>query len=170
MSRELRVSPGTPGMVALLESILEDSPQLRGAKCTAQPRLFDPDVRHDELGFISRQARTRAVENCCLSCPARGQCWEWASTARGRVSGPTAATANVASALSPRRRRELSGERDLVGGHGVADRQHAPVIELGDDVRDVGPADESDDAVVFRVASVENHVGNSGRRSMDRGE
>lgn len=92
--------------MALAAAILTGSADLRGAACTEAPRLFDPDVPAESLGYETDRARERAVEATCVSCPARGACWAWASgLSTQRIVGPTAATAGLAGSMRPRRGR-----------------------------------------------------------------
>lgn len=93
------------GPVALAVAILTGSENLSGAACVGRARLFDPDVSHDALGFSSPSAREAAVAATCISCPARGRCWAWASelTQHRRVTGPTAATSGIAETMRARR-------------------------------------------------------------------
>lgn len=94
------------GPVALAAAILTGSADLRGAACTANARLFDPDVPAQTLGYDTDRAREHAVEATCQRCPARGACWAWASgLSNQRVLGPTAATAGLAGSMRPRRGR-----------------------------------------------------------------
>lgn len=100
-----RVLARHDGPVALAAMILTGSADLRGAACTANPRLFDPDVDHAALGFSSMSAREAAVAATCQTCPARGACWAWASGLNSsRVTGPTAYTAGIAESMRQRRR------------------------------------------------------------------
>lgn len=82
------------GPVALAAAILEGSADLRGAACTAHPRLYDPDVRAAGLGYASEAERWDEVQATCISCPARGRCWAWAAelSATRKPAGPLAAT------------------------------------------------------------------------------
>ncbi|GAA1480622.1 hypothetical protein GCM10009624_10620 [Gordonia sinesedis] len=84
------------GPVALMAEILEGTADLRGAACTARPRLFDPDVEHSEVGHTSAADRWREVRRICQSCPARAACWAWATRAPHTRAplGPTAASVN----------------------------------------------------------------------------
>lgn len=107
MTRGLhRVQQDKDGPVALAVAILTGSANLRGAACTRNPRLFDPDVSASALGFTSHRDREKAVEATCVGCPARGACWAWASELPSmRITGPTAATSGVKSVMRPRRPR-----------------------------------------------------------------
>lgn len=106
MSAVARARPGKDGPVALAAAILTGSADLRGAACTANASLFDPDVPAHVLGYRSDRDRERAVEATCVSCPARGDCWAWASRLNPqRITGPTAATAGLAGSMRARRGR-----------------------------------------------------------------
>ena len=94
------------GPLGLLAMILRDAPDLRGASCAGLGRLYDPDVDHEVLGYATREARRAAVEELCVGCPVRSQCWQWSSSVHAnRIIGPTASTASLAGALWPRSRR-----------------------------------------------------------------
>lgn len=84
------------GVVGLLDAILRDAPDLRGARCTTFPREFDPDVLAEDLGYEDEGERWQMVQTICRACPVRGGCWAWASSLAGnRVDGPLAtATTN----------------------------------------------------------------------------
>ena len=102
---------GKDGPVALAVAILTGSADLRGAACTANARLFDPDVLAESLGYGSDRDREWAVETTCVSCSARGACWAWASgLSTQRVMGPTAATMGLAGSMRPRRGRPARTE------------------------------------------------------------
>lgn len=110
---------GKDGPVALAVAILTGSADLSGAACTENARLFDPDVPAESLGYETDRARERAVEATCVSCPARGACWAWASgLSTQRIVGPTAATAGLAGSMRPRRGRPTtaSGQRSPASG------------------------------------------------------
>lgn len=79
------------GPVALAAEILRGTADLRGAACTSEPKLYDPDVQASELGLTDVE-RWEAVKAICVGCPARGRCWEWASGLNGhrRPRGPLA--------------------------------------------------------------------------------
>lgn len=72
------------GPVALAAEILRGTANLRGAACTAQPRLYDPDVSAEELGLTDAE-RWGRVKATCVQCPARGRCWEWANGLTGHA-------------------------------------------------------------------------------------
>lgn len=108
------------GVVELLELVLIGSADLRGAACRGRGPLFDPDVGHRALGYDSDEERETAVAATCISCPARGACWAWASGLNSqRVAGPTAASVSVASSMRsrpsgrPRRRAALQAPTEL---------------------------------------------------------
>lgn len=79
------------GPVALASAILTGSADLRGAACTSEPRLYDPDVSAEDLGLTDR-GRWQAVKDLCVACPARGACWEWSTglSNHARPRGPLA--------------------------------------------------------------------------------
>ena len=99
------------GVVALMATMLEGTTDLRGAACTANPHLFDPDVPAETLGLTDIE-RWRAVQATCIGCPARAACWDWATSVgnHGRPRGPLADSMNDPFASSRRweRRRAAS--------------------------------------------------------------
>lgn len=99
-----------PDVVTLLEKVLAGSADLRGAACTENPRLFDPDVAHTDLGYPTPQARRAAIEATCVGCPVRRECWAWAHRQPGsRVVGPTAATSSVGMVFGKRHHPDIVG-------------------------------------------------------------
>lgn len=92
------------GVVGLLVEILGGSADLRGAACTAEPRLYDPDVSAQALGYESDEEREAAIAATCISCPVRGACWAWASEqSANRIAGPTAASYSVGLVMRSRK-------------------------------------------------------------------
>lgn len=104
------------GAVGLLEAVLRDSPDLRGAACKGRGRWFDPDLSAEAAGFRTNDDREQAITVTCVSCPVRARCWEWAtSVSPNRITGPTAASTSIAGAMrwrGPRRAAALRATED----------------------------------------------------------
>lgn len=83
------------GSLGLALAIVEGSANLRGARCTEFPADFDPDRRAEDLGFATEGQRWQHCQVVCRACPARGECWAWATElpAQARPRGPLADTA-----------------------------------------------------------------------------